>query len=61
MADHNPLQCIGWDRNCPRRADTLPPALCEHDGCTWESDATTIDAQTSAYINHHNHRHQGDS
>lgn len=51
----NPLTCIGWDFHFHRDV-----AICEHPGCPWESNATTVTAQTSAYINHHNHRHQED-
>ena len=56
MADHNPLACIDWMHG--EGMDAPDIAICDHDGCPWESDATTVTAQTEAFLAHHNHRHQ---
>ena len=51
MADTNPLIYIGWE--------PYPTvAICEHPGCPWESNATTVTAQTEAFLAHHTNRHQ---
>jgi len=60
MSDHNPLACISWinDRKYCDPANKPDTAICEHDGCTWESTAATDQAQIEAFIAHHTNRHQ---
>lgn len=61
MSHENALACIRWADDHPARTSLRPAAYCEHDGCPWTSTAATEQAQLSAFINHHQLRHQEES
>jgi len=57
MNGHNVLACIRWceDPDCCGAT-----ALCEHDGCSWTSDAPDEQHQISEFIVHHTNHHGND-